>query len=293
MDSTSPTLPDFDALWDYQQPAVSETRFRELLPAAQASGNADYHAQLLTQIARTQGLQRQFDAAHETLNGVQPMLSDQTPIARVRYLLERGRVYNSARQPEQARPLFLEAWDAARTAGDDNLAVDAAHMMGIIEPLEEQIAWDERALQMAENSEQPEARRWLGSLYNNLAWTYHDLGQYDRALDLFMRAQVWHELYGTPYTIRVARWSIGRALRSFEMLEEALVIQRGLLRELTTSGERDGYVYEELGECLLLKGELDEAAPYFRQAYLELAQDQWLVANEPTRLERLKTLGNG
>lgn len=292
MDSTSPTLPDFDALWDYQQPAVSETRFRELLPAAQASGNADYHAQLLTQIARTQGLQRQFDAAHETLNGVQPMLSDQTPIARVRYLLERGRVYNSARQPEQARPLFLEAWDAARTAGDDNLAVDAAHMMGIIEPPEEQIAWDERALQMAENSEQPEARRWLGSLYNNLAWTYHDLGQYDRALDLFMRAQVWHELYGTPYTIRVARWSIGRALRSFEMLEEALVIQRGLLRELTTSGERDGYVYEELGECLLLKGELDEAAPYFRQAYLELAQDQWLVANEPTRLERLKTLGN-
>ncbi len=293
MDSTSPTLPDFDALWDYQQPAVSETRFRELLPAAQASGNADYHAQLLTQIARTQGLQRQFDAAHETLNGVQPMLSDQTPIARVRYLLERGRVYNSARQPEQARPLFLEAWDAARTAGDNNLAVDAAHMMGIIEPPEEQIAWDERALQMAENSEQPEARRWLGSLYNNLAWTYHDLGQYDRALDLFMRAQVWHELHGTPFTIRVARWSIGRALRSFEMLEEALVIQRGLLRELTTSGERDGYVYEELGECLLLKGELGEAAPYFRQAYLELAQDQWLVANEPTRLERLKTLGNG
>jgi tetratricopeptide (TPR) repeat protein len=107
-----------------------------------------------------------------------------------------------------------------------------------------------------------------------------------------MRAQVWHELHGTPYTIRVARWSIGRALRSLEMVEEALVVQHGLLRELATSGERDGYVYEELGECLLLKGELDEAEPYFRQAYLELAPDDWLKAHEPTRLERLRTLGN-
>lgn len=292
MDETRPTLPDLDALWDDQQPAYSEARFRDLLPAAQASGSSDYYAQVLTQIARAQGLQQQFEAAHDTLNSAETLLSDQTPTARLRCLLERARVYNSAGQAEQARPLLLEAWESARAAGNDALAIDAAQMLGSIEPPEQQIAWNERALQLAEASEQPRARRWLGSLYSSLGWGYHELGQYERALDLFIRAQVWHEQYGTPSTVRAARWSIGRALRSFEMLEEALVIQRGLLRELTLSGERDGYVYEELGECLLLKGELDEAALFFRQAYLELSQDQRLRANEPTRLERLRTLGN-
>ncbi|HEX6385768.1 MAG TPA: hypothetical protein VF177_13945, partial [Anaerolineae bacterium] len=62
------TLPDFDQLWDYSQPASTEERFRELLPAAEAAGDDSYLAQLLTQIARAQGLQRQFAAAHETLD---------------------------------------------------------------------------------------------------------------------------------------------------------------------------------------------------------------------------------
>lgn len=58
---TMTTLPDFDSLWDYNHPAETERRFRELLPVATSSADRSYCAQLLTQIARTLGLQRRFD----------------------------------------------------------------------------------------------------------------------------------------------------------------------------------------------------------------------------------------
>ena len=61
--ATEKTLPDFDALWDYEQPAKTEVAFRALLSQAEASGNPSYYIELLTQIARTQGLQRDFAAA--------------------------------------------------------------------------------------------------------------------------------------------------------------------------------------------------------------------------------------
>ncbi|MHC4142031.1 MAG: hypothetical protein ACYSUF_09200, partial [Planctomycetota bacterium] len=50
-----------DALWDYHEPARSEAAFRELLDDAAVSGEQDYKAQVHTQIARAQGLQRSFD----------------------------------------------------------------------------------------------------------------------------------------------------------------------------------------------------------------------------------------
>jgi len=45
---------NFDSLWDFAQPAETETKFRALLPEIES--NPSEHAQLLTQIARAQGL---------------------------------------------------------------------------------------------------------------------------------------------------------------------------------------------------------------------------------------------
>ena len=73
-------LPDFDALWDYRHPDVTEQKFRELIPAARESGNVSYYAQLLTQIARTEGLQRKFEDAHRTLDSVEVLLADGLPV---------------------------------------------------------------------------------------------------------------------------------------------------------------------------------------------------------------------
>ncbi|HND49505.1 MAG TPA: hypothetical protein PLL95_13155, partial [Anaerolineales bacterium] len=69
---SQPNLPDFDSLWDYSNPDQTETKFREVLPQF-PDGNE--RLELLTQIARTQGLQRKFDEAHKTLDEVEGQLS--------------------------------------------------------------------------------------------------------------------------------------------------------------------------------------------------------------------------
>ena len=284
-------LVEFDTLWDYSDPAATEMKFRELLPMAEASGDVSYHLQLLTQVARTQGLQRDFDGAHATLDKVEAAMEDQPDVVKVRYMLERGRAYNSSKEVDKARPLFLEAWKLARSAGEDYHAVDAAHMMAIIEEPEEALRWNEKAMKLAESSSDEDAGMWLGSLYNNIGWTYHDMGDYETALDLFEKALAWREEQEQVPQIRIARWCVARTLRSLERTEEALRMQEALLAEFDEAGEKSGYVFEELGECHLALGRADEAEPYFAQAYEELSQDPWMVDNEAERLARLKQLG--
>ena len=291
--SKAEPLPDFDALWNYQDPGQSEASFRELVQRAKESGDVSYHAQLLTQIARAQGLQRKFEEAHETLDAVEGMLTERLVLPRIRYLLERGRVYNSSNNPEKAKPLFLEAWEIAVANGEDFYAVDAAHMMGIVEPPERQLDWAVKAMRLAEKSSDRRAKNWLGPLYNNTGWTYHDLGRYEKALELFEKSLKWREERGDERGIRTAKWTIGRTYRSLGRTEDACEIQMALRDEIDKKGlEPDGYVFEELGECLHLLGREEEARKYFKLAYDVLSKDAWLVANEPERLKRLKELGD-
>src|SRR5258706_11514833 len=148
-------LPDFDLLWNYGDPAATEAQFRGLLSAA--SADPAYHAALLAQIARAQGLQRQFYAAHQTLDAAERLIASNMTSARIRLLLERGRVYNSSHQAPEAAPLFRAAWELAQSAGEDFYAVDAAHMLGMCEPPERQVGWNLRALDLGEHSDHPGA----------------------------------------------------------------------------------------------------------------------------------------
>ena len=89
-------LVNFDALWDYNNPKETEKKFRDLLPIAEKSGDASYFAQLLTQIARTEGLQGKFEDARKTLDSVEALLTPESTTPRIRFLLEKGRVCNSS-----------------------------------------------------------------------------------------------------------------------------------------------------------------------------------------------------
>jgi tetratricopeptide (TPR) repeat protein len=290
MNFDTQSLPDFNELWNYDDPADTERKFRELLPAAEKSGNPGYRLELLTQIARTQGLQRKFKDAHDTLDKVEKALTSDLKRARVRYLLERGRVFNSSKQPDKARPFFLEAWELGKGAGEDNFAIDAAHMMGIIEPLRGSLEWNLKALRMAEETRDTRAARWKGSLYNNIGWTYHDQNEYSKALDLFQSALVFRLEQGNETTIRIAKWCVARCMRSLGKVEEALTMQRDLLEEHQSVGSKDGFVNEEIGECLLLQGKAGEAKIHFAKAYAILSKDTWLADSEPERIKRLKDL---
>lgn len=292
--ASSKELPDFDKLWNYREPAATEQKFRELIPQAENSGDIAYYAELLTQIARTQGLQRNFEEAHATLDQVTKMLGPDHRRARVRYLLERGRTFNSSDNKEQAKQHFLEAWDLARESNEDNLAVDAAHMMGIVEmhgPFETHMAWNLKALEMAESSDDPKAKRWRGTLYNNMGWGYFDQQEYQKAMDLFQKGWSWHKENGNDMSTQIAKWCVAKAHRFLGDIDTALRMNLELKKEKEDKDmPPSGYVFEELGECYLIQG-ASEAQENFARAYEILSKDAWLQKNEPERLSRLKKLG--
>jgi len=276
---------DIDSMWEYSDPAASEERFRTALVSAQG----DDCLELLTQIARTFSLRQRFDEAHEILNEVKKQLPNAGARPQVRYLLERGRAFNSNGEKEKARTLFSEAWERAQAARLEGLAVDAAHMVAITySGTPDAIVWNLRGLVIARASQDPKARTLIPAMLNNSAWDLHDLGRFDEALPLFEEAQAEWIARGKPRQIQIAKWSVARCLRSLRRYDEALTIQRALEAEHTAAGSADGYVFEEIAENLAELDKMDEARPYFEKAFEELGKDEWFAKNEAARLANLK-----
>lgn len=285
------TMTDFDKLWDYSNPAETERKFMEFLPKAEKSQDISYYTQLLTQIARAKSLQKKFDEAHKTLDKAKDLIDENMVLVRIRYNLERGRTYNSSGVFDNAKAYFLEAYELAESMRLDFYTVDAAHMMAIVEKGDDSLKWNEIAMKHARASRDEQARNWLGSLYNNTGWTYSEMGNYDKALELFEKNVKWHEERKSKRQLIIAKWCVARTLRSLGKTNDALEMQKRLLDEVEEMKvEQDGYIFEEIGECLLLNGKTDEAKPFFAKAYDLLSKDIWLAANEADRLERMKSL---
>ncbi|MGG5827346.1 tetratricopeptide repeat protein [Aeromonas salmonicida] len=281
--------PDFMAQWNYQDPAASALRFHALLPEARTAANLQLELELLTQIARTHSLQRQFAEAHQLLDEIEPRLTDATPRARLRALLERGRTFNSAGDKATARTLFEQAWQLGLKSKELYLAIDAAHMIAIAAPLEEQSRWHQLAMELAERSQDEKVRGWLASLYNNQGWTLFELGRFDEARVFQQKCLAWHEQHNNTAKAFIARWSLARLTRAQGLHEQALADLKQLQLEMAEAGEpEDGYLFEELGENALVLD--DPAAEYFSRAWFLLSQDRWFKANEAERLARLKQL---
>ena len=295
MDASPTTVPlaELDRLWDFEDPEGSEHRFSVLVDRARDEEDGRYLTEALTQRARALGLQRRFEEADAVLDAAEAALRRDDARGRTRLLLERGRVANTARRGDRGRESIASAWELARSAGEDALAVDAAHMLGIVEPGDQGRRWNVRAMELARGSPDPAARRWVGSLANNMGWACHDAGDHAGAIALFETSRDAFLAEGRDDRARIARWSIARCLRSRGDLEAALALQRTLLDELDALGESDGYVLEELGECLLALGRKVDARPFFARAFAELSADPAFRDDEPERLHRLESLGHG
>lgn len=272
------TSEQIDALWDFNNPADSQKKFEEALITSRDSAN-----EIRTQVCRSLGLQRKFDEGWAELAKIP---KDRDPIVEVRIQLESGRLKNSSGDKVAAKPFFDKALELAMQGNFYFYAVDAAHMLGIVTTGEESLNWNEKAIQMATASADKRTQNWNGSLLNNLGWTYHDMGEFEKALIKFQSALEFRKKQGDAERTRIAKWSVARCLRSLNRYEEAIQIQREL-----EGGPNDGYVWEELAELLLATNKTTESKPYFLRAYDELSKDDWFRANESKRLTRLKELG--
>lgn len=177
-------------LWDFNDLDATEGRFRTALD--KETGDVG-RAEVLTQLARVEGLRDQFQAG-DTLLDEAAVLGGPAPLAVMRVVLERGRLRRSSGNAEASMPLFLEAYELALAEGQEFIAVDAAHMLAIAAPdFDARLAWTERGIKLAQASSDPEVNGWLGSLYNNAGWDCFDEGDYQTALDWFERALVERE----------------------------------------------------------------------------------------------------
>jgi tetratricopeptide (TPR) repeat protein len=171
-------------LWDFYDLDATEQRLRVQLDAELDDPG---RAEVLTQLARVEGLREDFDACDRLLEQAEAQAGSSS-VAKVRIDLERGRKLRSSGDPEGALPLFVAAFARARDSGEHYLAGDAVHMCALAvshdrAAMEE---WTRRGLDLGERA--PDAAYWAGPLLNNLGWAYFDAGEHEHALELFERA---------------------------------------------------------------------------------------------------------
>jgi tetratricopeptide (TPR) repeat protein len=173
-------------LWDFDDLDATEERLREQF---EQESTDEGRAEVLTQLARVQSLQDNFDECEQRLREAESLGND-SELVKLRVELERGRKLRSSGDGAAAAPLFESAYARARAIGENYLAGDAAHMAAISMP-DKMVEWSELGLELAES--EADAAYWAAPLLNNLGWHYFDAGDFEAALEVFERALVVRE----------------------------------------------------------------------------------------------------
>jgi tetratricopeptide (TPR) repeat protein len=247
-------------LWDFGDLETTEARLAKQLEVETDDAG---RAEVLTQLARVQGLQAQFAAASRLLDEAERRAGSST-VARARIDLERGRSLRSSGEQAAAFPLFGSAYELALESGHDFIAADAAHMAAIADP-EGAEAWTVRGVELAERS--AAAAYWLGPLYNNLGWARLEAGDAAAALEAFERALAARERQPQRQDeIAIARYCVARSLRELGRPADAVGQAERAVAWADGSGRPDGWFHEELAEDYAALGRDDDAATHARLA---------------------------
>lgn len=272
-------------LWDFDDLDGTEERFRDQLARETESGRAE----VLTQLARIQGLRGDFETAERLMEGAE-VVGGHDAATRARIDLERGRLRRSSGDGDAALPLFESAFAIALDAGEHFLAADAAHMAALASSdVDEIVAWTQRGIDLATIHE--DAGYWLGPLLNNLGWTYYDAGEFSGALVAFERALEAREREPeNRAAIEIARYAVGKTLRALGRSDEAVP---HLVRSVTwaeAAGTPDGWFHEELALEFADVGRSHAARDQARLALPLLIEADPSFADDVERANRLRDL---
>ena len=209
-------------LWDFDDLDASERRFREQL---EHEATDEGRAEVLTQLARVNGLREQFVEGDRLIAEAEGIAGERV-LARIRILLEGGRLRRSSGDPARALPLFASAFDVANEAGEKFLAADAAHMAALAAPDRQgMLTWTDKGIKIAEGSADPQVSYWLGPLLNNLGSAYMESHEYEKALDCFQRALEVRKRYPeNPDAIQFAKESVAEALTALGRKDEGAAL---------------------------------------------------------------------
>lgn len=289
-------FPDVDGFWDSDDLVKTENLIREKLPAENLPEGPQWNPasiEMLTLLARVQALQGKLSDAGGTLIQVRELLTKNganKTRAEVRFFLEQGRYFGLSMNPPQSILYSTQAWELAASLGDIFFAIEAAVMLSISQPPKYQNQWLLKALEISEKSDDALGKLWLPQLYVMEGWHSFDFRKFDGAYESFNKALAQHQTAKDATRLLGIKWSIGRALRAMNRLDEALVLQRELLTELNAAGKTNGYVVLEIAENLQLMKKPEEAKANFEAAYKELSTHGWFSDNKPSELSRIQHL---
>ena len=272
-------------LWDFDDLDATEERLREQLDAEESE---DGRAEVLTQLARVEGLRGEFERADALADDAEARAQGAT--ARARVDLERGRIRRSSGDREAARPLFESAFAGAVGGQQYFMAADAAHMVALASSdRDEFLEWTNRGIEIADTREA--ASYWLGPLLNNLGWEHYEQGEYTPALDAFERAlQARERETENMAAIEIARYAVGKTLRALGRADEAIPLLETAVAWAERAGSPDGWFHEELAEEYAAAGRLDDARGQARLAIPLLERVDPSFADDEERRMRLAAL---
>jgi len=268
--------------------------YEEAAKAAEEEGRRSTRIEALAQVARSYSITGDGEKGESWLNQAAALAQESEPLGWSRYRLVLGVYQREAGQREAATQTFIELYEYCLAHDLHERAVNAAHMVAIAADLETQVVWGKKGIAAAEAGGHEE---WLGPLWNNLGWTYDDLGRYEDSLQALITAREYHYRGGSDHAKLVADWSVGHAHR---VVGEAGIAHEWLTDvhlRATQRYERDrspdtaewvGHAARELAELAVAGGKTEEAYDLMREALSRL-KEAGMRKWDPAGFETLET----
>ena len=283
-------MPDrLRALWDFDDLDATESRLRAQLAEETTPGG---RAEVLTQLARVDGLRGNFEEGERLIEEAEPLAAT-SELARARVDLERGRLRRSSGEPAAAYPLFVSAFALAGEAEELSVAADAAHMAALAAPDEAGfLDWTDRGIELLEGAE-PADRYWLGPLLNNLGWHHFEAGGYEQALEAFERALAERERNPNDRSgNELALYALAKTLRMLGRPQEAARLLYRAIASADAESRSDGWIEEEFAETSAALGRTSEARGHAARALLLLPDQDPDFELDGERASRLRELAS-
>ena len=266
---------------------------------AYAAGDTTTYVEACAMRARSHLVSSRQEEARPWLERAEARADVSEPLAWSRYLGARGRFEWTGGDSARATTTFREMFDYCRERELWSRAADAAHMVALTGDREERFEWAKRGIEMAESGGLDE---WLGPLWNNLGWDYHDEERYDEALEALTKAREHHYRGEAELPKLIADYSVAHVKRMLGRYGEAEAELRAVLngaRRLHEEGngqaiEWMGMSRWELGEIALAEGREADGLRLLEHALVELESagmpewgpDDW--ASRQARVEELR-----
>lgn len=273
-DSSSTKLEQGDEAFGAREYESAREHYESAATLAEQEGNNSNYTEACAQVARMHSIAGEFEKGRPWLKRAKEAASEDEPKGWSRYLGVRGRFeWQDQKDNEKARRTFIEMYEYCRKHELFRRELDAAHMVAIVAPKDEQIAWSLKAIDAAEKADD---QGWLAVLWNNLGWTYDENDMVEKSLVALINAQKYHYADGSAHSRLVADFGVAHALRrngklvaAREMLADARERAGERHRDEPENAERGewvgwGHKYE--GDLLMDEGKPGEALEHYRKA---------------------------